>query len=464
MGFKHPKEFFEKQQHRLSMDLEGFAKNVLKKLGDSKAVELLSERIAEIKGGEAKDWIEWAEAIVLEVKNTEKAFRIPVLSYYNSGIKAGEAGVGSRGEGDFYVHSLIAEIISSTGVSGILSAKDLDDAGVVEIPNSNYIYVAVDGIHSRLSEFPFIAGFHVTRAAMRDVLVMNALPVAVFSDIHIADDGDVSKIFDHIAGICSVCELTGTPLIAGSTLRIGGDMVIGERFSGGVGCVGVGERIAARRDASSGDIILLTEGAGGGTVSTAAIYYGYPEIVEETINIDFLRACEPIVKKKLEVHAMTDVTNGGIRGDAEEIARVSNKRLIFEGEVLRKVVNPKIMKFFEEVGIDFLGVSIDSLMVICNEETAENVKRIVKKAGIKIYEVGRVEEGETGAFVEEDGMIKRLKPKFRESAYTPIKKVVGEKRPENYEEMKEKIRKAAEMAIKKKNEVVKMLFQNSSLS
>jgi len=233
------------------MDIEGFARRALKKLEESEVVELLSKRIAEIKGGKAEDWIDWARAVVIEVKNAEKASNYPFLSYYRSNVKAGEAGVGSRGEGDFYVHSLIADIISSTKVSGVVSSRDLDDAGVVRVPESNYI-----GIHSRLSEFPFLAGFHVTRAAMRDVLVMNALPVAVFSDVHIADDGDVSKIFDHIAGICTVCEVTKTPLIAGSTLRIGG-----ERFSGGVGCVGTGDRIAARRHSTPGDVILLTEGA-----------------------------------------------------------------------------------------------------------------------------------------------------------------------------------------------------------
>ncbi len=448
------------------MDLEGFVRRMMEKGSEKNSEEIikkLSERIAEIKGGKPENWVEFSKAVVLEVKNAKKAEKLPLLSYYKSGVKAGEAGVGSRGEGDFFVHSMIAEIIASTKVSGVISSRDLDDAGVVKVKDKGkdkeYIYVSVDGIHSRLSEFPFIAGFHVTRAAMRDVLVMNAIPIAIFSDVHIADDGDVSKIFDHIAGICAVCELTNTPLIAGSTLRIGGDMVIGERFSGGVGCVGVGSKIAARRNAKDGDLILLSEGAGGGTVCTTAIYYGYPEVVEETLNVDFLRACEPIVREGIEVHAMTDVTNGGIRGDAEEIARVSKKRLVFYEEELRKVVKPRVMEMFERVGVDFMGVSIDSLMVICEEDVAQDVKKVVKKAGVKIYEVGRVEEGE-GVYLERGGRLERIKPRFRESAYTPVKKVVGENRPENYEEMMEKIRKAAKEAIKKKDEVVKKVRLN----
>ena len=36
----------------------------------------------------------------------------------------------------------------------------------------------------------------------------------------------------------------------------------------------------------------MTEGAGGGTIATAAIYSGFPEVVDKTINLNFLDACE----------------------------------------------------------------------------------------------------------------------------------------------------------------------------
>ncbi|MEM1579166.1 MAG: AIR synthase related protein, partial [Archaeoglobaceae archaeon] len=259
------------------MDLEGYARRLLESGDEEIAKERLIERICEIKGWKREKAEKWAEAVILEVKNAYSK-SLPVLDYHKTGVTMGLFGVGSRGRGDFYVHSKIAEI---SNVSAVLSPRDLDDAGVVE-RNGLFIVVAVDGIHSRLSEFPFISGFHVTRAAMRDVYVKGAEPIAVFSDIHIADDGDVSKIFDHIAGIATVCEATNVPLVSGSTLRIGGDMVIGERMTGCVGCVGVAEQITPRRNAKEGDTILLTEGAGGGTITTAAIYYGMHEVVEET--------------------------------------------------------------------------------------------------------------------------------------------------------------------------------------
>ncbi len=436
------------------MDLEGYARRLLERLSEDQVRGMLIERIVEIKGWSYEKAKKWADAVITEVKNAYSK-SLPVLEYHKSGVKMGEFGVGSRGKGDFYVHSKIAEIIGST--KAVISSKDLDDAGVVRIGDL-YISVSVDGIHSRLSEFPFIAGFHVTRAAMRDIYVMGAKPIAVFSDIHIADDGDVSKIFDHIAGITTVCDLVGVPLVAGSTLRIGGDMVIGERMTGCVGCVGVSKYITPRKNVEEGDVILLTEGAGGGTIATTAIYYGMHEIVEETLNIDFIIACEAIFEAGLveKIHSMSDVTNGGIRGDAEEISRVSGRSLVFDYERCRSIVNPKVLKMLDKLEIDFMGVSIDSLMVVCPEDVADEVKAVVRRVGIKVEEVGWVEKGE-GAFIIEDGKKKPLKPRFRESAYTPIKKVVGEETPEDFEEMRKRVDEAVTKAIEKKKYVIEKI-------
>lgn len=432
------------------MDLEGYARILLKRFCEEKVKEIIADRIVEIKGFSREKAEKWADAVILEVKNAYSKKNY-ILEYHRTGVKMGEFGVGSRGIGDFYVHRKIGEMISTRS---FLSSKDLDDAGVVRVGDL-YISISIDGIHSRLSEFPFISGFHVTRASMRDVYVMGAKPVAVFSDIHIADDGDVAKIFDHIAGILTVCELTGVPLVSGSTLRIGGDMVIGERMTGAVGCVGISKFVTPRKNVKEGDVILLTEGAGGGTVATIAIYHGMHEVVEETLNIDFILACESLFERNLvrKINSMSDVTNGGIRGDAEEISYISGKSLVFDYEMCRRAVNRRVLEMLEELDIDFMGISIDSLMIVCNERFAEEIKNAVKKVGVKIEEVGWVESGK-GVYIIENGSKKPLKQKFRESAYTPIKKIVGEEIPKNFEDMKCKIDLAVKKAVEKKNFVL----------
>ncbi|WP_321429990.1 AIR synthase-related protein [uncultured Methanolobus sp.] len=436
------------------MDIEGYAKRGLTN-NESDLEDKLTARILEVKKTNPEHARKLAQATITEAKAT-LVLKGDVLEPTVSGVTMGEFGVGSRGLGDFYTHEKIAEVIGKT--KAVVDTTHLDDSGVVKSDGGEYVILTVDGMHSRLSDYSFLAGFHVARAALRDVYVMGARPVAMLSDIHVADDGDVGKVFDHIAGITAVADLSNIPLITGSTLRIGGDMVIGERMTGGVGAVGVSSDLTSREQTQVGDVILMTEGAGGGTISTTALYYEMHDIVDETINIKFLDACEKLLDSGLvkHIHAMTDVTNGGIRGDAKEISRTAGVKLIFEEKDMRKLVNPRVFDMLESLEIDYLGVSLDALLIIAPEEYAEDIMKTIRSADVDISVIGEVVEG-TGAEVIIDGEVRDFTPRFRESAYTPIKKMIGDENPRDFEEMKKAIDTAALNAIEKKRRVVEMV-------
>lgn len=442
------------------MDIEGYAKRGLR-ANDPELEDKLTARILEIKKTTPQYARRLAQATIVEARNTLNV-KGDILEPTISGVTMGEFGVGSRGTGDFYTHEKIAEVIGKT--DAVVDSAQLDDSGaVLGNGTDKYIIVTIDGIHSRLSDFPFLAGFHVARASLRDVYVMGARPIALLSDIHVADDGDIAKIFDHIAGITAVSELTGIPLITGSTLRIGGDMVIGERMTGGVGAVGTTSDLTARNQTRVGDVILMTEGAGGGTVSTTALYYNMHHVVQETMNIKFLEACEALIISGLlpHIHAMTDVTNGGIRGDAKEISKTAGVKLVFMEENMRALVNPVVLDMLETLKIDYLGVSLDALLIIAPQEYAEEIMRVIKEAGVAIDIIGRVEKG-SGAEVIINGEIRDFTPRFRESAYTPIKKMIGEEEPRDFLEMKHAIDLAAANAIEKKRRIVEMIKKGSA--
>jgi hydrogenase expression/formation protein len=436
------------------MDLEGFAKRGL--LGEDPEIEAkLVWLIREVKQIPEEKALILARAVLEEARATLNP-RGEVFSLEKVGVSMGDFGVGSRGSGDFYTHTKIAEVIGRTDAE--VDSAQLDDSGVVRA-EGKLITVTVDGMHSRLSDYPFLAGFHVTRAALRDVYVMGARPVALLSDIHLADDGDVSKLFDHIAGIATVSELIGVPLITGSTLRIGGDMVIGDRLTGCVGAVGVSDGITPRKSAVPGDVIMMTEGAGGGTVCAAALYYDRHEVVEETLNIKFLEAAEALLKENLTIHAMTDVTNGGIRGDAKEISYTAAVKLIFEEEKMSKLVNPRVHNMLNDLEIDYLGVSIDALLIIAPQQEAEKISRVIREAGVAVDQIGTVEKG-TGAYLRADGQLSDFSPRFREAAYTPIKKAVGQDATKDIEEMKIRVDLAARNAVEKKRRFIDKIKKN----
>lgn len=451
------------------MDIEGFVRRRIAKEDQNTIEDILADRILEFKDIGKDNALKMASAVVDEVQNTlkikdqEDEFLKEIIGFHAADVAMGEMGVGSRGAGDFFVHRKIAEIVASTQTSSFINPTAQDDGGVVKTSSEGkdvYITTAVDGIHSRLSEYPFLGGFHVARAALRDVCVMGSEPVAIICDLHLADDGDVGKLFDFTAGVAAVSELIDVPIVAGSTLRVGGDMVLGDRLVSAVGAIGVSPHApTARKRAEAGDVILLTTGSGGGTITTTALYHGLFDLVWETMDINFIQASEAIIRAGLlpKVHAMTDVTNGGLRGDAHEISTTTGLGLEFYQDKIRQMINPKVLEMLEMLDIDPLGVSVDSLMIIAPPEVVDDVKKAISDAGVKVMEIGKVDDTGIPRMIKEDGSVEELIPLFREAAYTKIKKLVGDTTPEDFEKMKQKVEKAALDSIEKKNRVVKAI-------
>jgi hydrogenase expression/formation protein len=437
------------------MDLEQYTRELLKgkiprKDAIAKLIEIVKSRAL-------------AEALVIEIDNSGQIsdpFIKEIAEHTQSSVNARDASVGCRGEGDFFIHESLARVIGKTGA--FIDSTNQDDGGVVQVLG-NYLAVAVDGMHSRLSSYPFLGGFHATRAALRDVVVMGADPVALFSDIHLANDGDVSKIFDYTAGICTVGEMLDVPLVSGSTLRVGGDMVLGDRITGCVGAMGIGTHITARKGAVPGDVIILTRGSGGGTIATTAIYNNHHEIVKETLNLDFLSSTIPLIRSEClaNVHTLTDVTNGGIRGDAHQISLSANVRIELDHGALERSVNPKVLEMLDTLKIDFMGVSTDSLMVICPEMRSEAVIKVLSQNGADCEVAGMVLEGE-GIYLSKNGQLERMKPMFREAGYTPVKKAIGEAAPEDWDAMKALISRAVDDSTSKKEKVKEYIHSRSS--
>ena len=204
----------------------------------------------------------------------------------------------------------------------------------------------------------------------------------------------------------------------------------------------------------------MTEGAGGGTIATAAIYSGFPDVVEKTINIQFLRACEALLKSDIltKIHTMTDVTNGGLRGDAYEMAETAKCDIVIVEDDLRTLVDPDVLRMLDALEIDYLGVSLDALLVVTRPEDADAVIDVVASTGVTMKKIGYVTEGPGDAKLISNGEMTDFIPRFRESAYTPVKKVV-DTTPHDFDAMKARVARAADAAVEKKERVLASLRQ-----
>ncbi|NHI91735.1 MAG: hypothetical protein EAX96_04465 [Candidatus Lokiarchaeota archaeon] len=444
-------------------DLEGLTRILLNKgIPSEDIINILKKQYIFYKNISDTQAIMLAKAVFEEVKNSlckpEDTFTEDILKINEAKVTMGEQGVGCRGYGDFFVHKLIGELCETSSVP-FLSPKALDDCGAVKYDGGKtYIVSKMEGMHSRLSEFPFLAGFHVTRAALRDLYVKGARPISILVDIHLADDSDIGKLFDFMSGVVSVAELTNTPITAGSTLRIGGDMVIGTRITGGIGALGIAKKVLARREIEVNDDILLTEGAGGGTIVTAAIFGGKPQILLETLNVQFLRASEKLLEEKLteKIHAMCDVTNGGMRGDLHEIAyEANNVGMEIHEDKIQEVINKEVLNLLEEQNIDYLGVSLDSLLIFTPPSITNYILKACSEINVKITKIGVVKEKGSGITLITKAGETQLIPKFRESAYTKIKKIIGENLSDDKKkEFEKRIINSKNLALEKKDRVL----------
>ncbi|MGB9902612.1 MAG: hypothetical protein ACPLOT_06465, partial [Methanothrix sp.] len=147
--------------------------------------------------------------------------------------------------------------------------------------------------------------------------------------------------------------------------------------------------------------------------------------------------------------------------DAKEISHTARVKMVFFEERMRSLVNHRVLDMLERLEIDYLGVSIDALLIIAPESEADRIMDVIKRRGVAADIIGRVERGSGVELHTKEG-IKDFSPRFRESAYTPIKKFVGEEATRDFEEMRTLVDAAAERAIEKKKRFVKMIRSRRS--
>ena len=85
---------------------------------------------------------------------------------------------------------------------------------------------------------------------------------------------------------------------------------------------------------------------------------------------------------------------------------------------------------------------------------------MISSYDVAIGEIGSVNNSGEAILNKEDGSSEKLVPLFREAAYTKIKKLVGDTTPEDFEAMKQKVQKACDDAISKKEKVINYIHEN----
>ena len=151
-------------------DLEGIAKHLLAQNWPESAIhDQLKEEYLTFKNLPIEVIEELITAVLTESKeslaatqNLQSGIVSTVLEIPVANVTMGEHGVGCRGQGDFFVHSLLAQL-SKTSIIPLVSPESLDDTGAVEYQcsdteNKLIILTKMEGMHSRLERLSLFSG------------------------------------------------------------------------------------------------------------------------------------------------------------------------------------------------------------------------------------------------------------------------------------------------------------------
>jgi hydrogenase expression/formation protein len=153
---------------------------------------------------------------------------------------------------------------------------------------------------------------------------------------------------------------------------------------------------------------------------------------------------------------MADVTNGGLRADLHEIGTEAGCGALVNEDEISSLVNREVMILLEESGVDYLGVSLDSLLIFCDEDGSTGIMDDLEGVGVRSRVIGHTTEDSSIRIQRPEGLSEFL-PRFRESAYTKVKSVVDSGLPVDIAEMEANLQEATDEALRRKKEAIELI-------
>jgi len=216
-------------------------------------------------------------------------------------------------------------------------------------------------------------------------------------------DGTTRDMVKEIsAQIQSACQSTGITLIGGHTEithSLDRPILVGTM-------IGEVDRdsLVTPRGANPGDRILLTKGIP--IEATAILAREFPlrlsqvissEELEQAKNylfdpgISVLKDAQTAIKSG-KVTAMHDPTEGGLATALWELAEASNRTLLIDPASVP--ISPLSKKICDAFGLDPFGtIASGALLLTCQAQDAQNIRKAIKEEGITCADIGEVREG-----------------------------------------------------------------------
>lgn len=224
------------------------------------------------------------------------------------------------------LRSVMERVSPATNANVLVGYGDSDDAGVYLLRDGVGLVHTVD-FFTPIVDDPYDFGRIAATNALSDVYAMGARPLSALNIVAFPEDLDLAILAQILEGGASVARNAGVAILGGHTIK-DAEPKYGMAVTGIVDP----QRIVTNAGARIGDALVLTKPLGTGILTTArkrgAI--ASEELDEAVAAMTTLndRAAEAMLAAG--AHAATDITGFGLLGHAENMARASRVRLIFD--------------------------------------------------------------------------------------------------------------------------------------
>lgn len=279
-----------------------------------------------------------------------------------------------HGSGGSATNELITDLFAKAFSNETLD--QMEDCAVV--PGSARIALTTDSFVVTPVEFP---GGDIGRLSVcgtvNDLLMRGALPKYLTCGFLLEEGTDIAVLRRVVESMAETAREAGVQIVAGDTKVVNGR---GEFYINTAG-VGVyeGERLALdihAAGAQDGDAILVSGNLGD---HHAAILSGRMGIKNQIVS-DCAPLCEMVdrlIAGGISIHAMRDVTRGGLATVLKELAEAAGKTFTLEEALLP--VTPQVKDFCGLFGLDPLYMGNEGkLAAVVKAEDAERAVSLMR--------------------------------------------------------------------------------------
>ncbi len=239
------------------------------------------------------------------------------------------------------LRSVMERVSPATNARVLVGYGDSDDAGVYLLREDLALVQTVD-FFPPIVDDPYDFGRIAATNALSDVYAMGGKPHSALNIVAFPEDLDLAILAQILEGGAAVARDAGVAIVGGHTIK-DAEPKYGMAVTGVVDP----QRIVTNAGAQPGDALVLTKPLGTGILTTALRRNAItPSDLAEAIRwMTTLNEAAAAAMLAAGAHAATDITGFGLLGHAENMARASGVKLIFDSTAV-----PLMARVLELIG------------------------------------------------------------------------------------------------------------------